>query len=433
MGGREKEQDDGLGRWIALATGAAGLVAYLYFLGGVVTWLRLATARLSGDGGIVATDSKRLLAVGARVAVFELLLLFMISAIVIALVGFAIRRRGGLPVRSLRDIDDLTEGWSNLWTLGGMIVPTIALLSIVIGLSAEPPVVRVGLLILGLSIGLLVGLAMIFGDPPKGKELCSDDADEDWSPPWRRQIVELGRLIRGERGEEAAKRAEKMNGTDDAEKQKAIKEAEERASYGIRWIQRAAALLFVLTCGVAVALVPLLQGTMLLAGVAVIYAGPFVTWPRSSGLQELTHELLRSSGVWLGIAAATAVALAWVATPPVAYQRATLLIDGQSASFPGAYLDRAADGTYLGRCTSDPLPPARGDGAPSSTRARIEFVAESAQQGAYLGGRSYQFDPGGRPSLLQAASAALGGPGAARESAPLHHALRGRPDGVCGQ
>ena len=190
-------QDGSLGKVITVATGAAGLVAYLYFLGGVVTWLRLTTAQLAGDAGVVATDSKRLLAIGARVAAFEILLLLFVSTIVTALVAFAILRRGALPRRSVRDFTDLRKGWRDLWTLGGMIVPAIAILLVCLGLSIESQRLRLVLVILGGVIGLLVSLAMVSIAPPKGRTL------KDWHPRWRRSIVYLGRLIRGEEGKNA--------------------------------------------------------------------------------------------------------------------------------------------------------------------------------------------------------------------------------------
>lgn len=387
-------RDGSLGTAIAVVTGAAGLVAYLYFLGGVVTWINLTATQLAGDAGIVATDSKRLLAIGSRVAAFELLLLLLVSALVTLLVGFAIFRRGALPQRSISDFTDLKKGWGDLWTLGGMIAPAFAILLIGLGLSVNSPDLRCILLVLGGAIGLPASLAMVLGAPPKG-------GTGKKPPRWQRALAFLGRRIRG-------------------------------AKHGIRGVQWVATLMILVNCVVAIVLVPILQGTVLLAATAVIYAGPFLAWPRSSGLREFGAELVRSNGVWVAIAAATVVALAWVATPPVEYPQAKLRIEGRPDLVSGAYIDRTADGVYVGLCKVRVPPDADGDNPPYSTKSHIVFFAKDRLTRIEIGGERYVFDPGGRPSLGQVFLAGLGGGSAARKPAPLHYELRPRLDRICG-
>jgi hypothetical protein len=60
---------------IGIAASLIGLAAYLYLLGGLVMWLRFTAARLPADDALGALDSKRLLAVGMKAAVFEAALL----------------------------------------------------------------------------------------------------------------------------------------------------------------------------------------------------------------------------------------------------------------------------------------------------------------------------------------------------------------------
>ncbi len=388
-------QDGSLSTVITVAAGVAGLVAYLYFLGGVVTWLRLTSTQLAGDAGIVATDSKRLLAIGARVAAFELLLLLIVSAVVTLLVGFATLRRGALPRRSISDFTDLKKGWSDLWTLGGMIVPAFAVLLVGLGLSVDSLELRWIFLCLGGAIGLPASLAMVLGAPPKGRN------DKKRPPRWQRALAHLGRRIRG-------------------------------AKHGIRAVQWVATLVIVVNCVVAIVLVPILQGTVLLASTAVIYAGPFLAWPRSSGLRAFGAELVRSNGVWVAIAAATVVALAWVATPPVEYPQAKLRIEGRPGLVSGAYIDRTADGVYVGICKVRVPSPVDGGRLPYSTKSHIVFFAKDRLRRIEIGGQRYVFDPGGRPSLAQVFLAGFGGTSSARKPAPLHHELRGRPDRICG-
>jgi hypothetical protein len=210
------------------------------------------------------------------------------------------------------------------------------------------------------------------------------------------------------------------------------REAKERKHRGIKRVQQLAAFLALVNVVVAFALVPILQGAILFASTMVIYAGPFLTWPRSTRLSDFGTELLRSNGVWLAIAAATVIALAWVATPPVDYPLASVYVDGRSKPISGALIDRSADGVYLGRCVGK-LPPGAGDdGHPRSTQARIVLIAKDRIRRIDIGGKKYVFDPGARPALGQVVLAGLKGTSAARDFAPLSETLRVQPDRVCG-
>jgi hypothetical protein len=376
----------GLERIATAGVAALGLVGYLYALGGIVVWLRVQTAQLTPDGAIVAIDDRHLLAVGARVVAFELFLVVAISAIVTGLVGLGALRRGELPKTGTRKSQAFKEAWEEPGTLGGFIGPEAALLLITIGLSSDgSPALRMGLWLVGVAIAVPALLAMTFRVRPT--------RHADRHDGWRQYLQELGEAI----GED-----------------------------GLRTL---AGLLFVAGVGVSVFLLPLLQGTILLAGTAMIYAGPLVSWPSTREFNALARELLVSSGVWTAIAVSTAIALAWVATPPVGFSSAQVEALNGSRSQVGAYLDRNDGGVYLGLCEAR----LAGSGQyEESDEAHIRFVPAAEAERLDLGQASYQFDPGGRPSLWQAVKAVVGGGSAATHNAPLPHPLRGRAAQVCG-
>ena len=174
---------------------------------------------------------------------------------------------------------------------------------------------------------------------------------------------------------------------------------------------------------------PLLQGTILLAGTALIYTGPFARWPDRQEEKTLGSEFLRSGGFWTAVAAATVVALAWVSTPPVAFTRAVVEPVDHSDKQLGAYLDRADGGVYLGTCT---VGKDLGGGHEASTESRITLVPDKESARVRLGQETYSFDPGGRPSIWQTIKAVVGGGSAGVHDAPLHHPLRGQVMSVCG-
>lgn len=369
-----------LGRVITVAGALAGLAAYIYLLGGVVVWLRVTSAHLPGDVGIVASDSRHLLSIGSRVVVFEALLLIGVCCIVAPLVTLtawrrrdksdpapSVWRKHDPPDRPHKSFEDVIKAWGDLVSVLGMIGPAFALLLITLGLSGLDWPSGTGLWLFGVLVGVPV-LGWMIAQPAVNERNMQDDS------PVSLQVV--------------------------------------------------AGVLLVVNVVVAVGVVPLLQGTVLLAGTVLIYLGPFVNWPESWAFWRLAGELMRSSGVWLGVTLATAVALAWVATPPIGFSRAKAFLTDGSTVGPGAYIDRNGDGLYVGFC----------DKSANGYRTWIRFVPDDEIREVVLSGGLYQFDPHGRPSIGQVALAGVENRtvGAAAGSAPLDDSLRNSADHLCG-
>jgi hypothetical protein len=70
---------DRLTKVTAAASGVAGLVVYVYVLGGLVVWARLTATRLYTNSAVDALGSKSLLATGLKVVAFELAALAVLS------------------------------------------------------------------------------------------------------------------------------------------------------------------------------------------------------------------------------------------------------------------------------------------------------------------------------------------------------------------
>lgn len=368
-------------RAVTIAATAAGLAAYLYVLGGAVTWLHAATSGLSGDTGVGAVDNTRLLSVGLRVAGFEAILLVAVATVALCFAGYAVRRRGEPFTRvSGAGWHRLANGWKDLWTVAGMIALGLPLLLVVVGVSTPSATVRAVLLIAGGVLFAAASYAMVNRAHPAGHH--------GWNPWWRRVVVDAGGWI------------------------------------GKRRVQWLAALLALANVVVAVALVPALQGVLLLVGTVAVYVGPFVRWPDPSA-RWVAGQVLKSSGVWLFIAGLTAVAVAWVATPPVAFTSARVVTAGPPLT--GAYLGSNSDGFSIATCA-----PARGAGHRRSGATRLKFIPRDAVKRISVGGASYEFDPGGRPSIGQIVVGVVRGRGVLQARAPLSYELRGRASRVCG-
>ncbi len=93
---------------IALAGSLLGLGAYLYLLGGLVMWLRFTGAQLPTDDAMRALDGKRLLAVGIKALLFEMLLLGVL--LLLARVAWIIARGTG------REVGEKQKHWE-AWVL----------------------------------------------------------------------------------------------------------------------------------------------------------------------------------------------------------------------------------------------------------------------------------------------------------------------------
>lgn len=371
----EKGGKSGLESAAAIAAGAIGLVGYLYALGGVVVWLRLQTSQVTSNGAVVSANDRHLLEVGGKVVAFELLLVGLIGTIVAAIFALALvikGRDGADPTPSPMSLND---AWERPSVLISVIALEVAVLLISIGLSIDgSQFARTTLWIVGLVFGLAVGIAMVFGA-------------HDWC-------------------ETRIRKAD-----------------EEKLTTRRRVLRSLTAALLLIALVFAFFLVPLLQGTVLLSATTMVYVAFLVRWPERRAKNGFARELVRSGGAWIAVALATIVALAWVATPPVVFTRVVTEPSDGSTPRTGAYLDRSADGLYLGFCT-DP----GGVGASTDTRVRLLSANESERLEF---GQEYAFDPGGRPSIWQVVKAVVGDDDAAIHDAPLHHPLRGRAAELC--
>jgi hypothetical protein len=72
---------DRLNKLLAVATGVAGMVVYVYVLGGLVVWARLTASRLYTDSAVDALGSKSLLATGLKVVAFEIGILALLGGL----------------------------------------------------------------------------------------------------------------------------------------------------------------------------------------------------------------------------------------------------------------------------------------------------------------------------------------------------------------
>jgi|GEM_PF-1595313 hypothetical protein len=137
-------------------------------------------------------------------------------------------------------------------------------------------------------------------------------------------------------------------------------------------------------------------GLLVIGSVAVSTLGRALARRRLPGSFS---ELLRSPLPWALLSLYTLVGLAYYASPPVSFQRAVVRT-ATGEERVGGYLSRTSVGLYLVTCT--PLADA------TSTGERVQLIPSGAIRQVTLGGPLAQLDSGERPSLATLGLRALG-------------------------
>jgi hypothetical protein len=312
----------------AIGAGLVGLTAYVYLLGGIVAWLRITAARLSSDNATSAFQDRALLATGLKALLFELFLLGAISLVV----WLAWRAARHIDSQARKDQAHLVQ-----------YVAFVLLASLVAGLTTAALLVeafdvdvddKAGAIILCfLGVGLLLG----------GLDLT--ERVPHWLYRERREHSWIGPAL---------------------------------------WVLR----LFVTTLVTVTALifmaVPLAITTLVL--LALLHLGSRIDLlPQARGMRDLLPA------VAILAAALNAVIIPYLATPPVTFDRATVLTQ-KDEEIVGAFIGRSNEGVYLATCNQQ---------RPTvSKEARIKLIPAEEVKAVVLGGFPYSFDVGRRPSLL---------------------------------
>ncbi|MEA2642624.1 MAG: hypothetical protein QOF51_4018, partial [Chloroflexota bacterium] len=317
------------GAVVAGATAAAGLVGYVYLLGGLVSWLRLAAARLPADLMSSLLDPRVLLVVGLRVVLIVAGILTVVSlvAYVLSLV------RWGKNSRVWKDNTRELEGTGKF---SDRIVATVAGIN-VLAIAT----------VLGLTIASLI-------------EAVVDSSEFVW--------IFVGLWALAAAGLVAV----------------SAKLVDERVHLAV-------------AIGAGIVALFLQPGLALLLVSAVVTAafGRAILktrWTRTLG------TFLRSPLPWALAVVYAVVGLAFSATPPVTFPRATVLT--ASGQRVGGLVARTGDGAYLATCS----PSTRN----FSFDERVAVIKSDDIKQLTLGGDPYMLDSGRRPSVLGLLQQAFG-------------------------
>ncbi len=337
----------------------AGLGVYVYLLGGIVAWLRAVAARLPADNITPAFEDRHLVVLGLKVVALELALLLLVAAGIFAVLrivkgterGERLRVGPARPRRRFNrptadDDEDLLFALTIVFRalLAGLLIAALAS-------TANGP-----------TEGQWLGLALVIAAALAAIEL---------TVRWRTSLL--------------------------------VPIAMQPPS-GRRFAAECLARLATWTLivetvflGIWKLAAPLGATALVLLALLVLthYARTLRVW---TGRRSFFH-----AGVVVGVMVALNLTIVpYLATPPVAYERATVVTTGH-VRVEGAYLGRNGNGVYVGTCDQDL------DDPMTSEMGRVRVIDPEEIENLTLGGPRYAFDVGRRPTLVALAGFFLTG------------------------
>jgi hypothetical protein len=338
---------------IAFAGSLLGLGAYLYLLGGMVMWLRFTGAQLPTDDAMRALDAKRLLAVGIKALLFEMLLLGVL--LLLARVAWIVAKG---TESNVGEKQKHWEAW--VLVLQGVIV---------------------GVLVGGVSALLLPGTSWW----PRAMGVVLGAAWVILVLPGIEKIDKVEGRVQGARQSDA-----KTAGRGD---EGGIKRLPVRvAAAGIAW--RSArwwvkTFLTIVAAGIAIWCLAAPAGIGVLVLLVFLHlSNRLDQLPSVRNPSEMVGAVL-ILGAGLSIIVAT-----YLATPPVGFDRTAVILTG-GHTVEGGYLGQSGEGVFLATCT-----PTRAD--PRVSRpSHLRVLSPDRIRRVVVGGPRYVLDNGKNPSLLE--------------------------------
>lgn len=302
---------DRLNKLLGVATGAAGLVVYIYVLGGLVVWARLTASLLYTDSAVDALGSKSLLATGLKVVAFEI----GVSALLAGLAWLLWRRFSvSRKTTSEKKKGPIRVGWL---VIQGVLVAFIAACALAL-----------------LSLSPLLALFPAAGWVVAGLTFEESDFFQFARNPW--------------------------------------------LSWGLGLPVTLCALLFSSAAPGISALILFL----------LVRNGAWFEQCLSS--EKSTHLI---APILTLVAAFSVIVLAFLATPPVTFDRVAV-VEKDGSTIEGGFVARSGDGVFVATCKQLSGDPQR------SREPRLLVIPNESVKSLTLGGKRYAIDNGKRPSLF---------------------------------
>jgi Vacuolar protein sorting-associated protein 62 len=331
------------------------LLGYVYAIGWLLTWVRLAAVRLPVDAALPAIDEKVIFAAGAR-AVLVMAIVFALMCVFAYAVHLGRWDKHADAWREIVATDRISarKRYLSAGSRQARGAPR--------GLTPQEALVRV---IAGFNVGVLsAALGLVAGR--FAKTLIDQWQPGEWwalLAPWALFTILAALVLR---------EVNPLRGG--------------RFAHGLLWV---CVIVVAMLCSAPI-------------GLLVLTWMGIGTFGRSFGKRSLpgsTFELLRSPLPWVLLTIYALVALAYWAMPPVSFLQAR--VQTANGTELGGYLARNGAGAYLVSCT--PLADA------DSIDDRVELVPSAALSSLEVSGTTeFTLDTGERPSVPSLALRALG-------------------------
>jgi uncharacterized membrane protein len=338
---------------LAIGAGALGVAAYVYVLGGIVMWLRLTAARLPSDSVTAGFQDRQLLAIGLKALIFEALLLALVTGIVLLAWRAARSLQNHLAGRKreqeaieeeevdqVREAEEEHPGATLESAVFSIVLRSLSLALGLVSAAADSANASASVQVAGFVViaagAFGVGVTLIFRSAP-------DWVDRLKGNRWVRRLLIAIRVV--------------------------------------VTVAIFAVAVFVMAAPLGLTLIVLL--------VLVQFSEKVVRLGRVVDKRELVAPVL------ILAAALNVVILPYLATPPVTFDQAELIL-AEGPAHAGAYIGRSGDGIYLATCIAEK------EGKPGTERIHV-YPSDQVRQ-VILGGPRYSFDDGKRPTIWNLAS-----------------------------
>jgi hypothetical protein len=318
-----------------VATAILGLGAYVYVLGGIVVWLQAVGARLQADDVVAVVENRVLVSVGIRTLFVELGLAVVV-AILIPAVGASATKLERYAVEEVNRAGAFSD------------------LALAVVLRA---------VLAGATVAALLAYRHGWDS---GKRLGT-------------AVVVLAVWVVGELFLRTFTHWLKPRAGDSTR---------DKVLHALSVLVQTVAIVAILVFAWRKTAAPL--GALVTVLLVLLFLVDH--FPPSSGPPR-SRKRRRALAVAISVVALNVVIVAYMATPPVTYDRAEVAMSNGNTQV-GAYLGHTSNGVYLAVCS-----PVAGH-LDQSEKARIVVIPDEKVEGIELGGPVYGFDVGHRPTLL---------------------------------
>jgi F0F1-type ATP synthase assembly protein I len=378
---------------IGVAGSLVALGAYLYLLGGFVLWLKFTAARLPADDAVGSLDSNRLLAVGMKAFIFELVVAAALYGVAVLTLKWVVgKAKQGEPARdeakeaeeTAREAETAAAEAENAEVRKEKSAQAATAEAEAKAANDRLKILAWKLALHGLTVWILVGalISRALDPSPWISVPVGFVAGCGWVFAILKILNWLDRRRTNRRKEAATPGVTE-------EHAKELKAAQAKEDRRRRWVKTG---MTVLAVGLALLVLAAPAGVGVLVLLLFLHLSHMLKkLPNVRDPAKLIPAVLVITG---GL---SLVVACYLATTPVALDRVLLVMDGEKR-LEGGYVGQSSEGVYVAACQPKPENPTE-----SRSQTHVRIVPPDRIRRTVIGGKPYILDYETHPSVVDLA------------------------------